>query len=113
MSYRGEPTSLDGASGCEISGPPDLFQIDCNWAMAGDLAAAQYEHARIKAALEPCLSGAFVLQDYETTVEGLEVLQYFKGKFAGDADQAGEVSLEIQHYAKIDGSYSVILSISR
>ena len=113
LRYLGRPTSLNRATGCELSGPPDLFSIDCTWSTSNDLAAARRELARVKSALTACLSDPFALQDYSSTVEGLEVLDYFKGSYAAKDGDPVEVSLEIHHYAGIDGSYAVILSISR
>ena len=112
VSYQGQTTSLAGATGCELSGPEDIFRLGCNWSEP-DLQTARSAHSQIKSALAPCLSDAFVLQDYTSTVEGLEVSQYYKGHYSAMGGGTAEVSLEIHHYADIDGSYAVVLSISR
>lgn len=111
--YRGKVTSMSGATDCELNGPPDIFHVECTWHTDGDLDSAKREHQRLKLAFEPCLVDPLVSQDYKSTVEGLEVLDYFLSGRGPPDKRRAEVSLEIQHYADIDGSYSVILSISR
>ena len=113
LHHRGRPSSITGASGCEMSGPPYIFGITCTWSTDNDLTAARREHTRLKSVLAVCLSDPFALQDYKSTVEGLEVLDYLKGSYAVKDGDPVAVSLEVHHYAHIDGSYAVILSISR
>ena len=111
--YHGKATSLSGATDCQLSGPADIFSLECNWSVGTSLESAKRKHFRLKAALSSCLSDPFALQDYKSTVEGLNVLDYFKGSYTAKDGMPIEVSLQIQHYADIDGTYSVILSISR
>lgn len=114
LSYRSKPTLFAGATQCEISGPSDMFDVRCRWEHELDLAAAQRRHARLLAALTPCLPGGLTKQAYAVSVEGLSVSEYHKGELEFD-DQT--VIAEVQINTFLDKGepemHEVSLSIRR
>lgn len=111
--YRNRETPLLGASSCEILGPTDIFEVACTWSNETDLVSARRIHSRLKDALSPCFVGGLETQDRKSGVEGLELSDELSGTIVDEQGDAVDLRLEIHHYAKIDGSYAVILSISR
>jgi hypothetical protein len=115
VTYRGKATPLIGASDCELDGPQFIFTVRCNWSTEDNLEASQQRHKQLLGQLNGCFAGGMVLQDYQSKVEGLEVIDYYRGVREGKDGSQVDVDLEIHRYFDDDrtSTYAVILSISR